>query len=187
MKINLTWDLFIIVFFAVIIAYSFIIGKNKTLKLIIATYMSLLASDGLGNMIYTYILGPSPLLKVFNIGNTDQLLILFKVVIFILGIVIISIKGSFEVDTLIEKSSFFRTFSIFIFGFFSAGLIISTVITFTSGNSFLNGGIIGSPTTLAIYNQSELARLMINNFNLWFSLPSLALVFISLLYIPVKE
>ena len=50
MEINLSWDLFVIVFFAVIIAYSFIIGRNQTLKVIIASYIAILASDGIGNL-----------------------------------------------------------------------------------------------------------------------------------------
>ncbi len=35
MEINLTWDLFIIVFFLIILAYSFVIGKNQTMKIIV--------------------------------------------------------------------------------------------------------------------------------------------------------
>jgi hypothetical protein len=62
-NLRLSWDLFIIVFFGVIIAYSFIIGRNQTLKIIIATYMAILTADGLGNLFQTYLLPTAPSLQ----------------------------------------------------------------------------------------------------------------------------
>src|SRR3989339_803311 len=183
MEINLSWDLFIIVFFSVIIAYSFIIGKSKTLKLIIASYLALLAADGIGNLAYKILLTQSQFIKIFNVDTADKLIIIFKVLCFIIGIVLISIKGGFEVDTLIEKSVLLRSFSTFIFGFMSAGIIISTILTFTLGNSFLDGGAFASQTTsLNIYNESAFAKIMVQNFNLWFSLPALTIILVSIIY-----
>ena len=48
MNVTLTWDLFIIVFFAVIITYSFIIGRREAIKIIIATYIAIVAVQGSG-------------------------------------------------------------------------------------------------------------------------------------------
>lgn len=188
MNINLTWDLFIIVFFSVIIAYSFIIGKNKTIKLIISSYLALLAADGLGNLVYKYIIGPSPIFKVFNVGTADKLMITFKIAAFIIAIVLISIKGGFEVDSMIEKSAFFRTVSTFVFGFLNAGLIVSTILIYTSGISFLSAGAsVINTSSFSLYSNSELVRAMVDNFNLWFSLPAIAFIATSVLYVSAKE
>ncbi len=50
MNIQLTWDLFILVFFVVIVAYSLIIGRGNTLKVILGTYVAALAADAFGNI-----------------------------------------------------------------------------------------------------------------------------------------
>lgn len=189
MRLDLTWDLFIIVFFGVIIAYSFIIGKEKTIKLIIASYISLLAADGLGNLFQNYILAQGPIVsmfRIFGLLSPSDAAVMTKTLIFIFGIVLISIKGGFEIDSLIEKTSFFRIVSTFAFGFLSAGLILSTVLIFSTGNSFLQGTIFNT-SAATLYDKSELVRLMINNYNFWFSLPALAFLGVSLIYTAPKN
>ena len=66
MEINLSWDLFVIVFFTVIIAYTFIIGRNQAVKIIISTYIAILAADGVGNIVERYFLGQEPAIKTFD-------------------------------------------------------------------------------------------------------------------------
>jgi lipoprotein signal peptidase len=56
MNLLLSWNLFIIAIFIVIIAYSYIIGINKTVKTIIASYLAILAADGIGNIFKDYFL-----------------------------------------------------------------------------------------------------------------------------------
>ena len=63
MNIVLSWDLFIVVFFSVIIAYSFIVGRNQTIKIIIGTYMATLAADGVANLAHKYLGGPTPIVR----------------------------------------------------------------------------------------------------------------------------
>lgn len=177
---SLSWDLFIIVFFTVIIAYSFIIGKNQTLKVIVGTYIAILTADGLGNIVQHYLLEPTPLLKALSVEANDKALIFFKVVVFISTIVIISVKGGFEVNISNEKSGWLRAITTFICGFLNAGLIISTVLIYVSGMSFIQGELdITNNFIFGLYEQSELVRLMINNYNLWFFLPALTFVFFS--------
>src|SRR3990167_4181608 len=116
MNITLSWDLFIMVFFAVIIAYSFIIGKNQTLQVIIATYIAVLTADAIGNLLHQYLLKPGPLLQALNIGSIEKALIFLKVAIFIIAIVVIAVKGGFSVDIGDESSTALRLVMNFIFG-----------------------------------------------------------------------
>ena len=48
MDIKLSWDLFIAVFFIIIVAYSFIIGLNGTIKVILGTYIAIVCADAIG-------------------------------------------------------------------------------------------------------------------------------------------
>ena len=73
MEINLSWDLFVIVFFTVIIAYTFIIGRNQSIKVIISTYIAILAADGVSNLIDLYFLGANPTIKAFDFVLSNAL------------------------------------------------------------------------------------------------------------------
>ena len=98
MEINLSWDLFVIVFFTVIIAYTFIIGRNQAVKIIISTYIAILTADGIGNLIERYFLGNQPVVNTFDFSTSEGKLILMKIVIFILAIVIITTRGKFHIN-----------------------------------------------------------------------------------------
>ena len=182
--LKLSWDLFVIVIFAVIIAYSFIIGKTNTIKVIIGTYIAILTADGLGNLFKQYMLSSKEIvmfLKFFGLGNEDKTMILVKVMIFILAIIIIAMKGSFEVREDIGKTGVIGLILNTIFGFLSAGLVISTLLIYVSGASFVGGNVsILNNTLAAAYAESEMVKLMIDNYNFWFAVPAVAFLFMSL-------
>jgi len=182
--LKLSWDLFIVVIFAVIIAYSFIIGKQNTLKVMIGTYIAILTADGLGNLFKQYALGSKQFvlfLKFFGLGSEDKTMILFKVLAFIAAIVIISMKGGFEVQSKHNHGGVIAAILNLIFGFLSAGLVISTLLIYVSGASFVGGNIsIVNNTLASAYSESHMVKLMIDNYNFWFSLPAVSFLFLSL-------
>ncbi|MDP7069092.1 MAG: hypothetical protein QF815_01075, partial [Candidatus Peribacteraceae bacterium] len=74
MTITPTWDLFIIVFFGLVITYSFIIGKHEAVKIIISTYIAILAVEGMGNIIARMSGDSTPILNVMGLSvDTDIL------------------------------------------------------------------------------------------------------------------
>src|SRR3990167_525099 len=93
-----TWDLFILIFAVIIIAYSFIIGRDRTIKIIISSYIAILAADGIGNLAYTHLLGPGATFPIMSISLENEYLALIKVVGFIATIVLMTLHGSFEAD-----------------------------------------------------------------------------------------
>ncbi len=174
-NIRLSWDLFIIVFFGIVIAYSFIIGRNQTLKVIIATYMAILSADGLGNLFETYLLPAAPTLQ----GEAGtQALILIKIFTFVLVIVLLAIKGGFRVDILPERSLVTRILANLTFGFLNAGLMVSTILVYLTGGSFVSGTLQAALST-TLYAESQFVQMMVNNYNVWFALPAVAIVFVS--------
>ena len=186
---NLSWDLFIIVVFAVIIAYSFIIGRNRTLKVVIGTYIAILAADGLGNLFKDYLLSNRmvvKLLSVFGVPSDDKALIIIKVLVFIIAIVILAVRGGFLIDLEENKSSIVNTLVNMIFGFLSAGLVVSTLLVFVSGVSFVLGevNVSNGNVIVDLYNSSRLVRIMIDNYNLWFALPAIGFVTVSFFGMP---
>lgn len=177
-NIRLSWDLFILVFFGVVIAYSFIIGRNQTLKVIISTYMAILTADGIGNLIQTYLLPAAPTLQG-EMG--DQALVLIKIFTFVLTIVILAIKGGFQVDVPPEQSVVTRVLGNLSFGFLNAGLMVSTLLVYLTGGSFVTGSIrAGFETNL--YRESQFIQTIVDNYNIWFALPVLAIVVVSIFH-----
>lgn len=182
--LKLSWDLFVIVIFAVIIAYSFIIGKENTLKVIIGSYIAILAADGIGNLFKQYVLSSKQMvlfLKFFGFANEDKTMILIKVFVFIVAIVILAMKGGFEVRSS-SHSGVIGIIVNLIFGFLSAGLVVSTLLIYVSGASFVAGNVSILNNTLAsAYSESKMVKLMIDNYNFWFAIPAVAFLFLSLL------
>ncbi len=181
MEIVLSWDLFITIFFAIIVAYSFIVGKTQTIKILLCAYIALLFADGFGNLIEFHLRGVSPLVEVFLKFVGEDIFVLGKVLLFVLVTVFLTIKGGFAVN-MAEGSGFVNVIMTFVFAVLCAGLIISTILIFISGTSLIGGGPGIEASAIAdIRNQSQLVRLMVDHYNWWFSLPALAFLVFSLI------
>ncbi len=177
MQINLTWDLFVIVFFTVIIAYTFILGRNQSVKIIIGSYIAILTADSIGNLLERYFMGEKPIIRVWETPTEASSLIILKIIIFIFTIVLITTRGKFQINMNNSSSAMARLIMSFAYGILSAGLITSTVFIYASGASLIQeSNMIMNEAMMTIYKQSQLVRLMINNYNIWFSLPAIAFV-----------
>lgn len=84
-------------------------------------------------------------------------------------------RGNFSVATGHGHGFFVRFISTGIFGFLSAGLIVSTILVYVGGGGFVGVGAVGA-TGLDLTTDSYLAKVMTENYNLWFSLPAIAFV-----------
>src|SRR3989338_3848589 len=67
MDLTLSWDLFIAFFFSVVTAYIFIIGKHQTLTILIAVYIAILATQGLGNIFMRFSGEAEPVYRIFKV------------------------------------------------------------------------------------------------------------------------
>lgn len=179
MNITLSWDLFVVVFFIVIVAYSFIIGRDNTLKVILGTYVSMIAADASGNLFGQYFSGSEIFMKILKlaaVGNESEAVVFVKVLIFVTLVILFAVKGAFDVNTVDDRSAAIRLVLSIVYAVMSAGLIISAVLVFVSGVSFV--GNTGGQTTVTalwgVYNESELIRMIVGNSYLWFSIPALA-------------
>ncbi len=177
MEINLTWDLFVIVFFTVIIAYTFIIGRNQSIKIVISSYIAILTADSIGNLMERYFMGAKPIIRLWETPTGSSSLIILKIIIFILTIVLITTRGKFQINMSNSNSGILRLMLSLTYGILSAGLITSTVFIYASGASLIQeSSLVMNDAVLTIYKQSQLVRLMMNNYNVWFSLPAIAFV-----------
>lgn len=182
MELTLSWDLFIVVFFAIVITYSFIIGMHEAVKIVIATYIAIVSVQGIGNII-TRITGESQsFLRTFGISLDITVLASTKLVIFIAAIIFLAVRGGFEIDYTKDTGGIVHIVLTGIFGFATAGLILSTLLVFVSNVPLLDSSITDSLSVSPIIQQSTLMQAMILNQDLWFSLPALLLLAVGFLH-----
>ena len=185
MDIKLSWDLFVVVFFVIIVAYSLIIGRDNTLKVILGTYVAALAADACGNLFNMYFSGSEFFIKILKfaaVGSEDEAVVFVKVLVFAVLVILFAVRGAFEVQTIDDRSAAIRMILSVLYALMSACLIISAILVFVSGISFIGGG---SPETTGtalwgIYNKSQLIRLIVNNSYLLFAIPALSFLVHSL-------
>lgn len=182
MQINLTWDLFIIVFFVLVFSYSFIIWYTKTLKVVIATYIAILASDWLWNLLNKLLFESMPDLNVFGLVQWDPVFIAVKIALFIISIVILSIKWWFDFNEVDSIPQWQKIAFTAVFWVFSALLLISAILVFASWWSFLEWQWINveESTISEMYKSSFLVQMIILNYNFFFITSAVAFVILSL-------
>lgn len=185
MDLKLSWDLFIIVFFAIVTAYSFIIGRKETLKIIIATYVATITADGLGNLFNHFVTQTAFFNKLVNFlgfgGDAEQFSSIMKVLIFITIIVLLAIFGDYQVDDPPESNAFVNLLTLTAVSLLSGGLILSTIIVFANGGSLISGTAAISEGFRMVYDESRFVRGLLDWHDIWFALPGLVFVLISIL------
>mgnify|MGYP001617800613 CR=1 FL=1 len=185
MQITLSWDLFVLVFFVVIVAYSFIIGRDNTLKVILGTYVAALAADASGSLFAQYFGGSAlfgDILNLMQLGDETQVAVFIKVLVFVILVILFAVRGAFNVNTSDDSSAVVRLGVGVIYAVLSAGLIVSVILVFVSGVTFIGGGNPETTTTAlsVITNQSPLIKTMLANAYVWFALPAFAFLIDSL-------
>ncbi len=175
MSLTLSWDLFVVVFFAIITSYSFIIGKNQAMKVIIATYISIIATQGIGNVIVRLTGESTALMQVMGVAFNFTVLSVVKIFLFALFIILFAIRSGIDVTYTRETGTTLNVVFTALFGFATAGLIVSTILTYATTNGIIDAGLT-SAAAQPILQGSALMQLMILNQDIWFTLPAFLII-----------
>ena len=178
MNLTLSWDLFIVIFFALVISYSFIIGKKESVKIIVSSYIAIVAVQGIGNF-GQRMLGfteTQSMLSSVGIPLDLSIISIVKLTLFITIVVFLTIRAGLHVQYAKDGSIAMSIGMTVLCGFATAGLLLATLLTFIAGAPLLDMHITATPGLEAILKQSELMSLMIQNLDLWFTLPAAVLI-----------
>ncbi len=184
MNVNLSWDLFVIVMFVVIMAYSLIMGRDSTLKVILGTYISAFAADALGNLFESYFANSAffnNILGMLSVTSSADAIVLVKIMTFVLLVILFAVRGAFEIHTYEDNSSAVKLVIDFTYAFLSAALIVTCILTFVAGNTFV--GERSQPLSLALFNiinSSKMIAKIISHSYMLFALPAVAFLVHSL-------
>lgn len=156
-----SWDLFIVIFFAVITGYGFILQKEKTAATLISTYVALVVTTVWGQTIFDLLTGNTVLFnQVWFRTNANPFVI--KTIIFSLFIVLLALKAEY-IST--RAGAVGSSIVLFLYSFLNAGLIISVVISFMDEVS-----------RDLLVSQSHIADLIFKYHEWWIILPAIVLI-----------
>lgn len=182
MSLDLSWDLLVLVFFGTVVAYSFIVGRNRVLKVLSASYVGILCADALGNVLAKYVFHREAFLKMarlMSISGPEQAMAAFKVALLVVMVVLLTIRGAYEFSAEDGRPISIKIGINMVLGLLSAGLIVSALLIFASGGSLVADIIMINNPLSEIYAQSKVVRYMIDYSNFWFFVPAFALLLIS--------
>lgn len=178
MSFTLSWDLFIAVFFALVITYSFIIGKKEAVKIILSSYVAIVAVQGAGNFAQRLFgfAETQTMLGVVGIPLDTTVTSILKLTLFITIIVFLAVRAGLHVQYVGNGGMAVNAAMTAFAGFATAGLFLATLITFIAGAPLLDMQVTATPGLAAILEQSQLMSLIIWNLDLWFILPAAVLI-----------
>lgn len=181
MEISLTWDLLVIVFFAVIVAYSFIVGKDESVKIIIASYISIVAVQAIGNLLEMLSGQSQTVTEMLGFGLDMNLISTIKLVLFVAMIIGIAIKGGFEMEYAKDLTGAWDPVVTAAFGFATSGLLLSALLTYVAAKPLLDDTLPQAPLLQPLLYNSTLVQIMVDYQNVWFALPALLLLAVGFL------
>lgn len=174
---TLSWDLCIVIFFAIAMSYVFIMGKEQSMRVIIASYIAIIAVEGMSNVLSRMLTASGLTFQSMGIPVDMTMIGLAKIFIFALCVIIFVLRSGIDVSYDKDVGSILTMVYTGLFGFATAGLIVSAILTYAVGS-----GIDQTAIITPIAASSLLMQLMLLNQDLWFSLPALLIIALGFLH-----
>lgn len=176
MNLVLTWDLLLIVVIALVIAYSFIVGKEESVKIILSTYVAAVAVQGFGNLVEKTINASQDMLSTLGLLPDLSWLSLLKLVLFVVAVVFLAVRAGFEVRYTRKAEGWKDTLLTGCIGFCNASLMLATLVAFVAGRPILDPFLSSAPSLVPLMEQSTLVWALVQYQDVWFALPAFFLL-----------
>ncbi len=181
MEISLTWDLIVIIFFAIVVAYSFIVGKDESVKIIIASYISIVSVQAIGNLLEMLNGQSASMLDMLGFGLSMDVISIIKLVLFTAMIIFIAIKGGFEMEYAKDLNGVWEPIVTGALGFVTSGLLLCGLLTYIAAKPLLDSTLAQAPLLQPLLQNSTLVHAMVDYQNVWFCLPAILLLVVGFL------
>lgn len=182
MPLSLSWDLFIAVFVALVVAYSFIIGKHESVKVIVAAYIAIVAVHGIESLCVRYFPLLQTTLGTLQITFTPLTIAIAKLILFIVAVILLTLRGGLAVTYEGEPGVITNVLITLVLGIAKAGLLLSTLITYVAGVPLFRDAQAPAAEWISpLLSQSVILRIMLEERDLWFALPALVLLLVDIL------
>lgn len=179
MSLTLSWDLLIILFTVLVVAYSFIVGKDASIKIIVATYISLVAVEALGNIVVT--LTNASTASMVGLSIPPDALVIGKTVVFAFAVVFMAMKGGINIQ---NDARFGTAWDIAIaagLGLSTATLLLTSLVTYITGKPLLDPTLPSADALGGVELTSPLVGAIVQYQHVWFALPAILLLVLGFL------
>jgi hypothetical protein len=179
--LSVTWDLSIIIIVAIVMSFVFIVGVEKTVKIIVASYIAIITTQGLGNVLGRLIGSSDVFLTSLGLEGDTTVLPLMKIFFFVLCILILVLKSGMDITFEHKTGMVMSIVMTALLGLSLAGLLLSTLVTYASGSALLDPGFLASSALPVLSEASTLMQLLMLNQDIWYTLPAFLIIVIGFL------
>ncbi len=180
MQVQLSWDLLIILFVALVVAYSFIVGKDASVKIIVATYIAFIAVQALGNVILLLLTASTA--TTVGLSLSPEILSIGKLLLFAAAVVFMAMKGGIDVRGGQSLGTVWDIVLSGALGFSTATLLLSSLVTYVAGRPILDMTLGTADALAGIIAESPLVLAIVEYQHVWFALPAILLLVIGFLH-----
>ena len=173
MVVALTWDLLIIVFFALVVTYSLIIGRHEAVKVLVASHIAAFAAQGIGMGIMEGNAAATPVLHTLGLTIGPTTIVTVKLLAFVGLLVAIAIHGGLSSEY--EEASILDTAVAAGLGMATAAFLLLNLLAIL-GNSSPVLHFAESPLLAPLFSQSVIATQLMALQALWLMLPAILLI-----------
>lgn len=177
MNLSLSWDIALIAFAGIVLTYNLIIGKHQSVRVIIGTYISIIASQGIGNVIQR--LAPTSIrtfVLIPGVGMNISVIGIVKIVLLLALVIGFAIRSGIEINYAKQTGTTMSMILSALFGLATAGLLAAGILTFATGGGILDGQAVRWSQLAPIASGSQLLLLLVLNREIFFTLPALLIL-----------
>ncbi len=178
----LSWDLLILVFFAIVMSYSFLIGKDQSVTLMIAVYIAAIATQGIGHIVLSLIGSTDAVLRSVGIPGDPTVVPITKIFVFTLCIIIFLTRSGICLTHEKDTGNLLGIIYTTLFGFAIAGLMLSTILTYLGGTGILDRTIHAANLFSPFLLSGAILQLLILHQDLWYTLPAFLIIVVGLVH-----
>lgn len=180
MPLLLSWNIALAAFLAIIVTYSMILDRRQLLSVVFASFIAVIIADALHNILVHYLLEIPAVAEAVGQGAAVSLALPYtKIGLYFLVLIGLTRSGlgAYAPDDEDLPPSLELVFC-FVLGALSGLMILSIILNFLTGGSFLVFTVGAAPdaTVVAARESSLLLRLLLDWYYVWFLLPLLGFV-----------
>ncbi len=130
----------------------------------------------MGNVLTRILVNSGLTMETIGIPVDVTMMALAKIFLFALCIILFVLRSGIDVSYDKESGKVLTMVYTGLFGFSTAGLIVSTILTYASGSGILDSSLMANGTLSPLLVGSTLMQLMILNQDLWYTLPAFLII-----------
>ncbi len=180
MELQLTWDVVFVALVIIVFGVAFIRPHKFTLRLLFGAYLSLIVTEGSSFFLEKIILPAAPSLQNWVSENEVFFFMGIRLLIFLVAISLFIIRGHYHVEHKKHTHWLARLITHISFSALTSLLIVTSVFSFLSGNSFLEA-LLNNFAPNPWFDNSIIISVALQSYGVWFALPAIGMLIVSII------